>query len=43
MYFDADRVRALAKCVKRTTPKEYGQFINHKKAKSRGGRKRGKK
>ena len=41
MYFYTDRDRALSKCVRHTTPKEYGQYINHKKAKSRGGRKRG--
>lgn len=41
MYFDTDKWLALARLVKRMSPKEYGQYINNKKSKVRGGWKRG--
>ena len=41
MYLDIDRWRALMnKITKHSTPKDYGIFVNSKKAKQRGGAKR---
>lgn len=40
MYLDIDRWRAMNKIMKHTTPKDYGIFVNSKKAKQRGGAKR---